>query len=382
MTIEVLTKAVSDAADAVQKMRGDFKGELTKLSERHEALATKFTELQQKALAGAPHNVGILNPNSMTVLPSSPVRQLFASDRFKAFQAGDLSSARLETKATIPLLCKTLLTSRENSPGSPTAGADVQQEQVAGIYNDPRRPLTILETIRREPIGQTNEVSYLSLTGWQPAAGIQAVEGGVKPEETYNLPALKALVLTFATTAKVSRQVLSDIPGLQAWLAGSLRYSVLTELEDHVVTVLLGGGEAYAPTADIFEDRIGQAAADMVAEGFTPSAILLGPVDFFGIASRRGSDGHYQAASGWAQQSAPIMWGVPVSVSAAMPAGTAIVLDREQGAVLWDREMLTLDLGYADDDFVKNVVRFRAELRACAAVTTAAGVKIVGSGSP
>src|SRR3546814_11572627 len=77
---------------------------------------------------------------------------------------------------------------------------------------------------------------------------------------------------------------------------------------------------------------------------------------------RTATEGDY-VAGGWNNPAPPNVWGVPVVTNAAMAEGDVLVLDPQQVLIL-DRMQATAEFGYVNDDFTKNVVTLRAELRA------------------
>jgi HK97 family phage major capsid protein len=214
-------------------------------------------------------------------------------------------------------------------------------------------------------------------------AGKQTPEGSEKPEATVDLPSVRVPIHTYALTLPVTRQALSDSPFLQAWIDSRLRHDVLAALEDAVVNELVTDGAVFSGTANRHVDRIGQAIASMQSEGLRPNVVLLNPLDLFAIMSEVGSDDHYRMPQAWALAQPPALWGAAQVIwSASLTEGTAIVIDTSNSALLFDREMLTVSVGYSGDGFASNVLTFLAELRAGVDVVTPAGVALVGSGSP
>lgn len=55
--------------------------------------------------------------------------------------------------------------------------------------------------------------------------------------------------------------------------------------------------------------------------------------------------------------------GVPIVESEALPVNTGLVGDFRR-AILFDREATSISIGTAGDDFIRNLVRVLAELRA------------------
>jgi hypothetical protein len=69
------------------------------------------------------------------------------------------------------------------------------------------------------------------------------------------------------------------------------------------------------------------------------------------------------------------VWQVPMVVSPSMPQGQFLVGAFAQSTILFSREVLILEIAFQnEDDFVKNLVCLRGELRSAAAVPAPAGV--------
>ena len=67
------------------------------------------------------------------------------------------------------------------------------------------------------------------------------------------------------------------------------------------------------------------------------------------------------------------VWGVPVVVSVAHTAGTALVLSEDSVGLVTDGN-IEFVWGRINDDFSRNQVRGRAEIRAAVEVTRPAGI--------
>ncbi len=70
------------------------------------------------------------------------------------------------------------------------------------------------------------------------------------------------------------------------------------------------------------------------------------------------------------------MWGLPVVTSPAVDQGTAIVVDTAQLLVL-DRQQPNVALGRENDDFSRNILKVRGELRAGLMIFATAAVQVV-----
>jgi HK97 family phage major capsid protein len=82
--------------------------------------------------------------------------------------------------------------------------------------------------------------------------------------------------------------------------------------------------------------------------------------------SARDSNGRYIGA-GWAAPTPNSLWGVHTVPSAALAAGTGLVLDTSQVALL-DRQEAQVLVGFVGNQFTSNAATILAELRAQLAV--------------
>ena len=120
---------------------------------------------------------------------------------------------------------------------------------------------------------------------------------------------------------------------------------------------------------------IGSTVASLTALGFTPNLIIMNAHDYFDVISARDANGRY-LAGGWSAASPTSLWGVQSVPTAALNAGTAIVMDTQVVRVL-DREEANIQVGYINDDFTRNKVTMVAELRGQLAVQNADGCNVV-----
>jgi HK97 family phage major capsid protein len=83
----------------------------------------------------------------------------------------------------------------------------------------------------------------------------------------------------------------------------------------------------------------------------------------FSIQSERSEDGAAYVAAGWASPARPALYGTPVVSTAAVPVGFALVIDARY-AYIADREVVSVRMTESNkDDFERNLVTIRAEMR-------------------
>jgi HK97 family phage major capsid protein len=206
--------------------------------------------------------------------------------------------------------------------------------------------------------------------------------GGLKPEAGVQFEAAIADVRTFAAWIPATRRIVADANQLRSYLDAVLRDDLGLELEDQMIG---GSGTGENFLGILNEPDIGTAGPPGVGESqlhvlrrgirqvrvdgrAVPNACVMNPVDAESIDLLQvNSEENHFAGAGPYGALQRIVWGVPVVESEAVPVGTAVVGDFRR-AVLFDREQANVSLGTVNDDFLRNVVRILAEMRAAFAV--------------
>lgn len=241
----------------------------------------------------------------------------------------------------------------------------------AKLDERPSQMLALLDLINWQPT-TVALVSLLRESGYDIMADIVA-EGVAKPESdiTFGVEDIKIDVI--AHWIKISKQTLDDMPTLGSYIEGRLAYGVRLKLEALVIngntasfSGLMKAGNSL-PSDPIF----GETAIDTIntakylawAAMLPPEIVLLNPVDWGKIEREKGDDGHYIFGSPGAMVQ-PILWGVPVVLSAAMPLGKFWTGNLTIGVSGYMREDVNVELSTEDgDNFTKNLVTMRAEMR-------------------
>lgn len=109
-------------------------------------------------------------------------------------------------------------------------------------------------------------------------------------------------------------------------------------------------------------DPIGGAITALDTMGWRAGLVLMHPTDWFAIRSERTVTEKAYVAAGWSTAGQNTVWGVPVVTDPSVVAGSPIVLDPAQVAIL-DRQQPVVEIGRDGDDFTKNLVTIRGELR-------------------
>lgn len=263
---------------------------------------------------------------------------------------------------------------------------NVNPERADGIFNDPRRGLVLLNSLPVLPV-TTGTFEFMQLSGYTNSAAVQVKEGDLKAEANITTAIATANIATIAHWVRASLQVLQDAPALEQRLNDLLIYGVLAKLESEVINGVGGTGKILGlktqatvftpPTGLAVADRIGAAATGLASAGWNANLIVLNPADWFAVTSER-ADGDGQYVMGSPRDPAPpSLWNVPVALTPSLAAGTALVLDVNQTALLDRMQAVAVASREDGANLTSNLVTLLAELRAGLAVFAAGAVQQV-----
>jgi HK97 family phage major capsid protein len=261
------------------------------------------------------------------------------------------------------------------------------------------RPLTIRQLLTVLPV-TTDTIEYVKEASRVSAAAnvaeATALTGtsGTKPEGGLTFSVVTDTVKTIAEWVPATKRILQDAPQLQAYIDEYLTYDLALQLENQVVSGN-GSGENFTGILNVSGtttqgavanennfDLIRRAKTKVRLQGRTvPTAVVMNPNDAQNMdIAKSGSAAApymYWGAGPFGSGNGPsFLWGLPIIESEAVSAGTAIVGDFSR-AVLYDRESTTISVGTVNDDFIRNIVRVLAEMRAGFGVIRPLGFCIV-----
>jgi len=132
-----------------------------------------------------------------------------------------------------------------------------------------------------------------------------------------------------------------------------------------------GLAAAVARGADSNADAVlKQINAIFVATGLQPTGIVMSPANFQTMQLLKTADGRYISGNGpFSAPQVPTLWGLPVALTAAMAAGTALVGAFKTAAQLFLRGPIRTEMSNSHlDYFVRDLVAIRSEIRGALAV--------------
>lgn len=268
-----------------------------------------------------------------------------------------------------------------------SAGSLVSPDRRPGVLEPglvrPRRVLDLVTHIATtsDLIEFAAEVSRVAAAA--PVAEASALTGvtGLKAEGGLVFEQRTAAVRTFAVWIAATRRIMTDSPALRGYIDEYLMSDVAIELEDQLIS---GSGTGENLLGILNHPNIQTAPPPGVGESLLnpirrairlvqvnartePNGALINPVDVETLdVLRINLEANHYLVDPFTPGPRTV-WGIPLVVTDAVPAGTALIGDFSK-AIVFDREELNILVGTAGDDFLRNIVRVLAEARATLAV--------------
>jgi HK97 family phage major capsid protein len=301
--------------------------------------------------------------------------QFVGSDAFKGFMSGNT------TKATFQ--ANTIVEGTDNTV--------TRHEQLPGVVPGAFRNLTIMPTVQSGTTA-SNVIYYSRELAWTNAA-VETAENTTKPESTLTFEEVTENVRTIPHFIKVSKQALADSSFLSSYIDVRMSQGVRQRIESQIVNgagtgVLLSGwlasGNSTVTSPLLTTDIYGLANKmkyEVIAADYTPDYFYMNPLDWSTAETvRRGTgDAAFVAASGAVSYVnnglTPLLWGLPVVTSSAIPSGT-IICKSLDADMYFSREDVRVEMFEQDDTNVQsNLVTVRAEARGAEAVMVPAAIR-------
>jgi len=380
-----------DYAEA-KRLLGEIDGLELKLAglEEADARRRRILDNQKRLRQPSQHHEqpGGASDQAGPILPFE--RQFTQSDGYKGLlDSGLLNSPSNRIELNVKLdgsLLQHLMRKALVHSGTGVGGPLVRADRVAGVdalYGD----TNILDLIQTASTSSSSIEYYeqnvnTNNAAWVAEATATTGTSGTKPEGALGWILRTVPISTLAEWIPVTNQMLADVPGME----GMIRTQLLLHLERKLQTdVLSGDGTAPNIRGILNWAGIGTIAAgtDVLAAVYNAmtavavtglgnaTASVFNPVDFGAIRLARenaasGTLGNYLMGPP-NTAGATTLWGRPVVLSTGMPVDTALVADFT-AVTLFDREQAAIRVGLANDDFIRNIQRILAELRAALVV--------------
>ncbi|MFK4047241.1 phage major capsid protein [Roseomonas mucosa] len=323
-------------------------------------ISARLTDVEQKMARRGQGERPVARTLGQEVTENEGVKALLASKRGKV---------SVETKAIISAL---------TTDAAGSAGDLIVPQRQAGIVMPPQRRLTVRDLLTP---GRTssNAIQYVKETGFvNNAATVSETTGALKPQSDIKFDIMTTPVTTIAHWVLATKQILDDVPQLQSYIDGRLRYG-LAYVEE--MQLLMGSGTgtdlngiytqatAYSAPAGVsvanptMIDQLRLALLQATLAELPATGMVLNPIQWAGIELTKDAAGGYIFADpqGVAQ---PRLWGLPVVATQAMTTDKFLVGAFQLGAQIFDREDANVEISTEDsDNFRKNLCTIRAEER-------------------
>ena len=297
--------------------------------------------------------------------------QFVTDERVKQFLSSEQSSGKVDLRV------KATITSATTAAAG-SAGAGVNRTRLSGILELPQRRMTVRDLITPGRM-DGNTLEYVRETGFTNSAA-PVGEGLVKPESDLRFDLVNTSAKVIAHWMKASRQILSDFAQLRSVIDNRLLYGLAYAEEQQLLNGdgtgqnLLGiipQATAYvapfAPTAGTAIDTMRLAMLQSEIALFPATGHVMNPLDWGRIELTKDADGRYIIGNPQGTISATL-WGLPVVTTPAIAADKFLTGAFKMGAQLFDRWDARVEVGYVNDDFIRNLTTILAEERLALAV--------------
>ena len=188
-------------------------------------------------------------------------------------------------------------------------------------------------------------------------------EGSDKSQVDYDVTVVNTALSFIAGYAKVSRQMIDDLPFLQAYLSQSLiedfQKAEDTYYLNAIASSATAGSSSGANTAEKFIDYVAQ----LGALNWTPNLSLITHAGWANLLKTKPSD--YSLPGGMVidNNGNVRIVGVPVIPHSLVTASKIYVMDTSKFAIAQQSGLAVRSTEFDQDDFIKNLITFRAEAR-------------------
>jgi HK97 family phage major capsid protein len=278
------------------------------------------------------------------------------SEAFKALVTGQVQRARIDVKTTVS----------DDTTVFPT--------QRPGVIRGDFKPLTIRELFNAIPV-TSNMVNSLREESFVNSAA-EVSQGAAKPQSEANFEQYNVPITTVAHWIKVSNQLLADAPAIVSYIDTRARDGLAQRVDAQLLNgngsspnlsglTDTGNFTAYTATSDdLLVDAINRAKYDLWALGNMPDTVIVNPADWGAMERTREGAGTGMYLYGTPGTMAGVNpFGLRVVLSNNMASGKFLVGAIANSTALYVRQGATVEMGYINDDFTKNLVTIRVEER-------------------
>lgn len=255
--------------------------------------------------------------------------------------------------------------------GSPVAGG-ITIDNVISVT--PRKNFVLRDVANTSPIS-TVAVTYAELTNVEGDAS-WVPEGGLKPSMSGDVTTKTVTVGKVALTAKITTEVMSDIPQLVQEIRNEIINKIDAKEEDGILNGTGSSGQIKGVKDDMpgftldgisvqspnYYDALVAAYTQITSSSnmaYSPNAVLMHPVDYANMQSAKATDGQYLRPFKIGDE---LISNLRVIPDSNIEVGKFIMGDFNYLNIR-DYQELTISFGWENQDFTKNLVTMLGEKR-------------------
>lgn len=205
-------------------------------------------------------------------------------------------------------------------------------------------------------------------------AAAERAEAAAKAEAKFLFEQVTAYIRSIAHFVPASKEILDDLPSLRSLIDTHLIYGVQLKEErqgfygtgsgDQVQGILtLPGIQTLTQGSLSSVDVIRRARTYVQLTDLMADLVVMHPLDWESVETKKGSDDHYVLAGG-AAGSENRVWRLPVLETTSILQGDVLVGAFGMGATMYEREAANISFSDSHSDFfTKNLLAIRAESR-------------------
>jgi HK97 family phage major capsid protein len=256
-----------------------------------------------------------------------------------------------------------------------TTGQIPQAEREAGITRIVRRNPFILELVNVGTI-MSNVWEWVEQKNVEGGSAMTA-EGAAKSQTDFDLVVASANVKKVTAYIKVTKEMLDDVALLRSEIDQELTELINLRIDDQLLngtgltvnltgivtnaTAWAAGAFALAIPAPTNYDVLATAINQVRVNLFEPTYIVMHPTDVTKMKLSKAPDGHYVLPP-FSSVDGTTVEGIRVVANTGVTIDKFLVGDFTKSGVRF-KEGLTINVGYENDDFTKNLVTILAEAR-------------------
>lgn len=368
------TEANAAVKAAVEKQSAEATAKAEAAVKRVETLAADLDEIQMKIADNL--------ARGETGKPGSMGQVFVASPEYKAFIDG-MHGNFIKPSSGFKLQVQAAITGTEGSPAD-NSDTLVPTDRRPGIVPGAFRQLRVATLI--PTINTTSNLWEFTRELVFTNSAAETEEAAAKPESVLTFELSSVAIRTIAHYIKASVQILADAPALRSYIDTRLTYGVQLREETQLVAgdgtgqnisgmTASGNYTAFTPeTGDTAIDSLNRAKYAIAASDWVADGIVMNPADWGDIERLKTTEGMYIVGNPFGTIT-PVMWGLPVAVTNSMTENYFLMADFMTSYERILRQAVVIDVGYENDDFTKNLVTIRAEMRSALATIRPASTR-------